>query len=75
MILKSTELNTLKLNLYNFYLFYGVNEGLKEETIKNLFEINYLDKIYRYEEKEILDNINSFFENVLTKSFFDNKII
>jgi len=73
MILKSTELNTLKLNLYNFYLFYGVNEGLKEETIKNLFEINYLDKIYRYEEKEILDNINSFFENVLTKSFFDNK--
>ena len=45
MILKSTELNTLKLNLYNFYLFYGVNEGLKEETIKNLFEINYLDKI------------------------------
>ena len=73
MILKSTELNTLKLNLYNFYLFYGVNEGLKEETIKSLFEINYLDKIYRYEEKEILDNINSFFENVLTKSFFDNK--
>ena len=73
MILKSTELNTLKLNLYNFYLFYGVNEGLKEETIKNLFEINYLDKIYRYEEKEILDNIKSFFENVLTKSFFDNK--
>ncbi|MDA8832139.1 DNA polymerase III subunit delta [Candidatus Pelagibacter bacterium] len=73
MILKSTELNTLKLNLYNFYLFYGVNEGLKEETTKNLFEINYLDKIYRYEEKEILDNIKSFFENVLTKSFFDNK--
>ena len=62
MILKSTELNNLKLNLYNFYLFYGVNEGLKEETIKNLFEINYLDKIHRYEEKEILDNINSFFE-------------
>jgi len=73
MILKSTELNNLNLNLYNFYLFYGVNEGLKEVTIKNLFEINYQDRIHRYEEKEILDNINSFFDNVLTKSFFDNE--
>ena len=73
MILKSTELNNLKLNLYNFYLFYGVNEGLKEVTIKNLFEINYQDKIYRYEEKEILHNISNFFDNVLTKSFFDNE--
>ena len=73
MILKSTELNNLKLNLYNFYLFYGANEGLKEITIKNLFEINYQDKIHRYEEKEILDNINNFFDSVLTKSFFDNE--
>jgi len=73
MILKSTELNNLKLNLYNFYLFYGANEGLKEVTIKNLFEINYQDKIYRYDEKEILDNINNFFDSVLTKSFFDNE--
>jgi DNA polymerase-3 subunit delta len=55
MILKSFELNKIKLNNHKFYLFYGDNEGLKEETIKNLFEKNYLDKIHRYEEKEILD--------------------
>ena len=73
MILKSFELNKLRLNDYNFYLFYGENEGLKEESIKNLFEKNYLDKIYRYEEKEILDNTNNFFDTVLTKSFFDNE--
>jgi len=73
MILKSFELNNLKLSNYNFYLFYGNNEGLKEETIKNLFEKNYLNKIQRYEEKEILDNKDIFFENVLTKSFFDNE--
>ena len=73
MILKSLELNKLKLNNHNFYLFYGDNEGLKEETIKNFFEKNYLDKIHRYEEKEILDNTFSFFNTVLTKSFFDNK--
>ena len=73
MIIKSFELNKLKLNNYNFYLFYGDNEGLKEETIKILFEKNYLDKIHRYEEKEILDNTTNFFNNILTKSFFDNE--
>ena len=73
MILKSFELNKIKLNHHKFYLFYGDNEGLKEENIKNLFEKNYLDKIHRYEEKEIIDNINNFFSTVLTKSFFDNE--
>jgi DNA polymerase III subunit delta len=73
MILKSFELTKIKLNNYKFYLFYGDNEGLKEENIKNLFEQNYQDKIHRYEEKEILDNINIFFNSVLTKSFFDNE--
>ena len=73
MILKSFELNKIKLNNYKFYLFYGENEGLKEETIKNLFERSYRDKIHRYEEKEIIDNINNFFNSVLTKSFFDNE--
>tara|TARA_B100000795_G_scaffold250019_1_gene217921 strand:- start:8 stop:1003 length:996 start_codon:yes stop_codon:yes gene_type:complete len=73
MILKSFELNKLKLNNHNFYLFYGNNEGLKEEIIKELFEKKYLDKIHRYEEKEILDNIEDFFNSVLTQSFFDNE--
>tara|TARA_B110000503_G_scaffold19648_1_gene29291 strand:- start:137 stop:1132 length:996 start_codon:yes stop_codon:yes gene_type:complete len=73
MILKSFELNKLKLNSHKFYLFYGDNEGLKEESIKNLFEKNYHDKIHRYEEKEILDNTVSFFNSILTRSFFDNE--
>ena len=73
MILKSFELNKLNLNNHNFYLFYGENEGFKDEVIKNLFEKNYLDKIHRYEEKEILDNINNFFNTILTKSFFDTE--
>ena len=73
MILKSFELNKSKLNNYKFYLLYGDNEGLKEEIIKNLFEKNYLDKIHRYEEKEILDHTKEFYNGVLTKSFFDNE--
>ena len=73
MILKLIELNKLKLENYTFYLFYGDNEGLKEETIRNFFEKKYQNKIHRYEEKEILDNINNFYNTVLTKSFFDNE--
>ena len=73
MILKSFEINKLKLDSYSFFLFYGNNEGLKEEIIKNLFEKNYSDKVHRYEEKEILDNKINFFDSVLTKSFFDNE--
>ena len=73
MILKSFDLNKLKLNNHKFYLFYGDNDGLKEEIIKNLFEKNYIDQTHRYEEKEILDNSADFFNTVLTKSFFDNE--
>jgi len=73
MIIKSFELNKIKIKDYKLYLFYGDNEGLKEETIINLFEKNYQDKIHRYEEKEILDNVNTFFNSILTKSFFDKE--
>jgi len=72
MILKSFELNKLKLENYNFYLFYGDNEGLKEETIINFFEKKYQDRVYRYEEREILDNVSDFYNSILTKSFFDD---
>ena len=73
MIIKSFELKKIKLNSYKFYLFYGDNEGSKEEAIKNLFEKDYLDKTHRYEEREIIDNIDNFFNSILTKSFFDNE--
>jgi len=46
---------------------------LKEEIVRNLFEKNYLDRIHRYEEKEVLDNLANFFNSTLTKSFFDNE--
>ena len=72
MILKSFELNKIKLKNYKFYLFYGDNEGLKEETIKNLFEKNYLNNINRISASS-LGNKNNFFNSVLTKSFFDNE--
>ena len=73
MILKSFELNKLKLENYNFYLFYGDNEGLKEDTIEKFFVKKYQNKIHRYEEREILDNIDNFYNKVFTRSFFDKE--
>ena len=73
MIFKAFEINKININKFNIYLFYGENEGFKIETIKEKFEKNYLNKIYRYDEKEILDKKNEFFNSVLSKSFFDNE--
>ncbi len=73
MILKSFELNKIKLENYNFYLFYGDNSGFKEEIIKNFFEKKYQGNVYRYDEKEVLDNVGNFYNSILTKSFFDNE--
>ena len=72
MIVKQFEISESNIRKNIFFLFYGNNEGLKEEIIENLFEKNYLNKIYRYEEKELLNNINEFFNSVFTKSFFDD---
>jgi len=70
MILKSFELNKIKFENYNFYLFYGDNEGFKEEIIKSFFEKQYQGNVYRYDEKEVLDNVDSFYNSILTKKLF-----
>ena len=73
MIIKSFELNKINVKSSNFYLFYGENEGYKNETIEKIFNINISKNIYRYEEKEILDNFESFFESIQSKSFFEKE--
>lgn len=73
MIIKSYEINKINFEKNNFYLFYGENEGFKNEIIQTHFESKYKKKIYRYDEKEILDNKEDFFNSVFTKSFFDNE--
>ena len=58
-----------------FYLLYGKNEGLKTECINQIIERND-GKIFKYEEKQITDEINSFYENTLSGSLFEsNKIV
>ena len=73
MIIKSFEIDKINVKSSNFYLFYGENEGYKNEAIEKIFNINISKNIYRYEEKEILDNFESFFESIQSKSFFEKE--
>ena len=72
MIIKSYNADNLKPN-NNFFLFYGKNEGLKKQIINNLLKNK--KEISSYDEREILENSNSFIENTLTKSLFENEKI
>jgi DNA polymerase-3 subunit delta len=74
MILKSYEIKKIDLKKNRFILFYGKNEGYKNEAIK--FLIQNKNEILKYDEKEILENQENFFENIFSKSLFgDEKII
>ena len=73
MIVKAFEIKKINLDKTRLFLFYGENEGYKNEIIKERFEKNYPNQIYRYDEKEIIDKKNDFFYSILSKSFFDNK--
>ena len=72
MIVKSYELDKIKNNL-NFFLFYGKNEGLKNQHIKQLLEKNNNSNVIKYDEKEILENEDIFFESILSNSLFENE--
>ena len=73
MIFKSYEINKINQNINHLILFYGKNEGLKNEALD--FLIKDKNNISNYEEKEILDNENNFIENILSKSLFDKEKI
>ena len=72
MIVKSYEIKNY-LNTNNIFLFYGENTGLKEEILENFFKRDYKDCTFNYSEKEILVNLDNFYNQIDTKSFFDNK--
>ena len=73
MIIKSYEVSKIDLKKNLFYLFYGENEGYKKQIIEEKFKKIYIENVHTYEENEILQNQESFFNNILTKSFFENE--
>ena len=73
MIIKFYDLKKFNLNSVNYYLFYGRNLGLIEDTINNIFKSFFSKSITRYEESEILTNTSEFKESIINKSFFENE--
>ena len=73
MILKTFDLEKLNFNKYKIFLLYGENQGFKTEVIENIFKKKIEGTNYCYEENEVLNNQENFFNNILSKSFFENK--
>ena len=75
MIYKNFELGKIKSKGFNFFLFYGENEGLKNQKIEQIFTNDFKGSIEKFDESEILNNSNNFISSILNKSFFEEKKI
>ena len=73
MIIKSFELVKINFNKNKLFLLYGQNQGLKNEAIENKFKKIYSSNTYLYDELEVLSNEETFFNNIFSKSFFEDK--
>ena len=73
MIIKSFEINKINTNKHSFILLYGKNEGLKNQTRINLLKNKNIT--FNYEENEIINNPDFFFESINSKSLFENEKI
>ena len=74
MIHKSFDLGKIDLKEFKLILLYGNNEGFKKEITKKIIAREQI--VSSYEEKEILENKDSFLGSLLNKSFFeDNKLV
>ena len=74
MILKSFELNKLDINKNNLVLLHGNNEGAKKEALSTIISKE-KKVILNYNEKQILDNTDEFYNAVLSKSLFEDEKI
>ena len=73
MIIKSFEINKINLNKNPFILFYGKNEGLKNQIKTQLLKDKNITS--NFEEQEIINNTYNFIESHLTKSLFEEEKI
>ncbi len=72
MIIKNFEIDKKKFNNQNFFLVYGENEGLKNEIIASLKK-KFKGTCENYEEAQIINNNEMFFEQLFNRSLFENE--
>ena len=75
MILKAYQLSNLKIDKLHFFLFYGQNEGQKNDAILQILKSEDNENVYRYDEDELLNNYDNFISEISNKSFFEDKKI
>ena len=75
MIIKYFDLNKINFNKDHYILLHGANEGAKSDEIVNILSQNMDREIIKYDENEILNNIDEIYNRVLSKSLFENKKI
>ena len=68
MIIKTFELQQLKETKAKKFLFYGENEGYKDQIINEYFLKKFKNNANRYDENEVLNNYDSFVSNLLIKA-------
>ena len=74
MILKTYELT--KVLQDKILLFHGQNNGHKNELIQKIFKPFFKENTFLYFEKDILLNIDDFYNSITSRSFFEeNKLI
>ncbi len=72
MISKFFEINKYK-NDVNIFLFYGENEGQKKDVIKSNFDNFKKENTFRYYEKDLIHDRQTFFDQIYSKSFFEKE--
>ena len=78
MIVKSYEITKIQKEVFNCFLIYGENIGLKKDAVDYLIKSNNNNKYkkLKYDEEEILNDPNNFYNLIFSGSLFDdNKII
>ena len=71
MIIKAYEHQKIKKLNNKIFLFYGENDGYKNQVIKDVFIDDFKGNIERFDEIEILSNFENFISSLRNKSFFN----
>ena len=71
MIIKAYEHQKIKKLNNKIFLFYGENDGYKNQVIKDVFIDDFKGNIERFDEVEILSNFENFISSLRNKSFFN----
>lgn len=72
MIVKSYNFEKIDLSKNKIFLFYGENEYQKKKIINYISNNN---EILKYDQNEILENNDLFYNNIYNASLFENKKI